>query len=355
MRKRTDSRIRTAQIILILFVLSFLLSGCDLGSVLSGGIASSNAVTYSGFAMDTTLEIRAYGVDESVTDEAVLLVRTMEDRFSVTTETSDVAELNETGMTEADPMTTELVRRALELCDETGGTLDITVYPVLRAWGFTTGTYTVPSEATLRDLLKRVDHRLVAVDGDRITVPDGVMVDLGAVAKGYACDRMRDVLTEGGATSALIDFGGNICAIGTKPDGKSWRIGVRSPEGNGLAGVLDVSDECVVTSGGYERYFTADDGTVYWHILDPATGYPAKNGLISVTIVGPSGIRCDALSTALFVMGTEKAVDFWREKQDFDAILITDDGRMLLTPGVADRFTADKDCPFAVESIGGAK
>ncbi len=334
---------------MLLFALSFLLSGCGTGT------ATPNESTFSGFAMDTALEIRAYGVESTVVGEAVDLVLSMENRLSVTIETSDVAQLNEDGTVSADPVTAELVRSALALCDETGGALDITIFPVLRAWGFTTSDYSVPSEAALRDLLERVDYRAVSVSGSRITVPDGAMIDLGSVAKGYACDRMRAVLTEGGATSALIDFGGNICAIGAKPDGSPWRIGIRSPEGNGLAGSVTVTDGYVVTSGGYERFFTGDDGTVYWHLIDPETGYPAKNGLISVTIVGTEGTRCDALSTALFVMGTEKAVSFWREKQDFDAILITDDGRILLTPGAADRFTADKDCPYAVETIGGAK
>ena len=327
-------------------------TGCSPGGSSGGQSGTKNGEeARDGFAMDTYYSIRAYGVSDSVIDGAVGSLRTMEDLLSVTIETSDIATLNRSGKATVDPLTKDLLEGALDLCEETGGALDVTVYPVLRAWGFTTGEHRVPSEAELAALLKRVGYRNVSIEGDTVTVPDGVMVDLGSVAKGYACDRMREILAEGGATSALIDFGGNICAIGSKPDGSPWKIGIRSPEGEGLAGALSVTDECVVTSGGYERYFEDADGNVWWHILDPKTGYPAKNGLISVTIVGTSGIRCDALSTALFVMGTEKAVAFWRGKGGFEMVLITEDGELLLTPGLEDRFVPNSLMTYPVKVL----
>ncbi len=347
MLKNSENRKRTAPIGLLLFVLFFLLCGCEAGLV----PRFPAEATIDTFAMDTTLTIRAYGVSRDVPEAAERLVRTMEERLSVTIETSDVAVLNRDGAVNADPVTAELLAETLALCDETRGALDVTVYPVLRAWGFTTGENRVPDPSEIASLLETVDYRTVSVGGEAVSVPDGVMVDLGSVAKGYACDRMREVLAEGGAASALIDFGGKICEIGSKPDGSAWQIGIRDPGRNGLTGALKVTDEYVVTSGGYERFFEDPDGNIWWHILDPATGYPARNGLLSVTIVGTKGVRCDALSTALFVMGTEKAVAFWREKGDFEMILVTDDGRLLLTSGLKERFTPAPEASYTVETV----
>jgi len=350
---------RTVQNGLLVFVLSFLLclfSGCAAG--LFGGTAGQTETERTVYAMDTYLTVRAYGdasdntseaILDRVLDDALKEVEALEKKLSVTIETSEIAKANATGSAALSTVTAELLTRALELCEETDGALDITVYPLVRAWGFTTGETRVPGEEEIRELLPYVDYRRVAL-GYSVTLEDGMAIDLGSVAKGFACDKMARRLKDV-TGSALIDFGGNICAIGAKPDGSDWRIGVRSPEGNDLLGVLSVRDRFVVTSGGYERCFTDADGNLRWHIIDPKTGYPARNGLLSVTVVGTKGIRCDALSTALFVMGTEKAIGFWREKGDFGMILVTDDGRLLVTPDLAKTFTADKNAPYAQETI----
>ena len=134
-------------------------------------------------------------------------------------------------------------------------------------------------------------------------------------------------------------------ALGSKPDGSPWRIGVQNPLGDGYIGVLEVTDQAVITSGGYERYFV-EDGKTYWHIIDPATGAPAHSGLISVTIIGGSGLMCDGLSTALFVMGLEDAAQFWRETGNFEAVFVTEDGQITITEGLTDRFSLADESPF---------
>ena len=166
-----------------------------------------------------------------------------------------------------------------------------------------------------------MDYQSIQLTGDTVTVPGECQIDLGAVAKGYIGDLVADMLRERGITSVLLNLGGNVQAVGAKPDGSPWRIGVRDPLADGNLGVLEITDQAVVTSGGYERYFTDADGSVYWHILDPQTGYPARNGLISVTVVSSEGKKSDALSTALFVMGTEGAAEYWRTHGSFEMLL----------------------------------
>ncbi|MBQ8116653.1 MAG: FAD:protein FMN transferase [Lachnospiraceae bacterium] len=320
------------------------------------------------FAMDTYFSLKAYGSDA---EEALSLceerTRELEALLSVTAQGSDVWRIDHgdhgqaasgqaasgqtaagqtasVGTTEIAADTYRVMAEALELGSRTGGALDITLYPVLKAWGFTAGEYRIPEREELEKLLSRVDYREVRLQEEAgayyAIVPEGAEVDLGAVAKGYTGDVLIDILRRQGVTSAILDLGGNVQTLGTRPDGTPWRVAVRDPfDRSQIAGVLDIEDKCVITSGGYERYFTGEDGQIYWHILDPATGEPARNGLLSVTIVGDHGVRCDAYSTALFVMGRESAVDFWRQQGDFEMILVCEDGEMVLTEGLRDRFT----------------
>ena len=152
---------------------------------------------------------------------------------------------------------------------------------------------------------------------------------------------IADLLRENGIDSAYLHLGGNVQTVGSKPDGSDFRIGLQDPTGDGIVGVLEASDLAAVTSGAYERYFIGADGNRYGHIMDPVTGRPVQNGLLSVTVIAGEGRVCDALSTALFVMGAEQAAEYWRQNQYFDMILITEDGDIYLTAGASERFTVD--------------
>ena len=325
-------------------------------SLLLGGCAPSTAersVTF--FAMDTYMTLRVFDGDDALLDDAEEVVTDMERRISVTDEGSEIAHLNRVGKSKLSLDTRALLKRALALCEETAGALDITVYPLVRAWGFTTNRQHVPEEETIRSLLPAVGYRGVTWDGDAAVLPAGAEIDLGAVAKGYLGERLAVLLRMRGVSSALLDLGGNIQTVGKKPDGTPWHIAVRAPQGDGNLGVVDVEDEAVVTSGGYERFFTGEDGTVYWHILDPATGYPARSGVISATVVGKDGARCDALATALFVLGAERATAFWRQHKDFEMLLLTEDGELLVTPQLSERFTPNGDAGYRLQVIDRVK
>ncbi|MDE6259662.1 MAG: FAD:protein FMN transferase [Oscillospiraceae bacterium] len=289
------------------------------------------------FAMDTVMTLRLYeGGDDALLDEAEARVKELEALWSVTDENSEIYALNRDGEGPLSRSTAELLDTALGMCRRTNGALDISIYPVLRAWGFTTGEYAVPDEDAIAALLPLVDYTQVRWDGTYASLPDGMEIDLGSVAKGYTGDILSDYLKGNGVTSAMLDLGGNIQTVGAKPDGSPWRVGVRDPEGDGNIGVVEVIDQAVVTSGGYERYFE-EDGVRYWHILDPKTGSPARSGLVSVTVVGDCGAVCDALSTALFVMGREGAVAFWLRhgaELGFELVLVEEDGSVTITKGL---------------------
>lgn len=291
------------------------------------------------FAMDTVMTLRLYGGgDGALLDEAEGRVKELEALWSVTDEGSEIYALNHTGAAELSRPTAELLDTALGMCGRTDGALDISIYPVLRAWGFTTGEYAIPDDGAIAALLPLVDYTRVGRDGGAYaSLPSGMEIDLGSVAKGYTGDELSRLLKGSGVTSAMLDLGGNIQAVGAKPDGSPWRVGIRDPEGDGNVGVVEVTDKAVVTSGGYERYFE-EDGVRYWHILDPKTGRPARSGLASVTVVGESGVLCDALSTALFVTGLDGALAHWRQHRDFEAVFVCEDGSVTITAGLEDSF-----------------
>jgi len=307
---------------------------------------TSNPSERSVFAMDTCITIQAYGrYAKAALDDVENQIYTMDEQWSVTDEGSEIYAANHSG---GKPVsigadTSQLINFALTMARNTDGALDPTIYPVLMAWGFTTEEYHVPSQEELNGLLPLVDYKKISLTDTTLAVPNGMQLDLGAVAKGYAGDKAVDILRNHGVTSALVNLGGNVQTIGAKPDGSLWRIGVRNPFTDSNLGVLEIKDVAVVTSGGYERYFTDSEGNVYWHILDPDTGCPADSGLASVTVVAPEGKMCDALSTALFVMGTEKAVDFWHNSQNFEMLLVTIDGGIYLTEGLENAFTLSDD------------
>lgn len=293
------------------------------------------------WAMDTYMNLTAYGNKaEDALAKAEEKINKLDALLSVTSETSDIWRINNS---EGQPVevaddTAEIIRTAIEYGDKTG-TLDVTIYPVLKEWGFTTHDYKIPDDDTLDSLLKNVDYSAIQLNGNTVTIPEYYMIDMGSLAKGYTSDKVIEELRKNGVKSAIVSLGGNVQSLGIKPDGLQWTVAIKNPfsPAENMC-ILSIGEKAVITSGNYERFFTGKDGNNYWHIIDKADGYPADNGLVSVTIIGDSGIMCDALSTSLFIAGTEQAQEYWRNNGGFDMVLVTDDGRLLYTDGIADSF-----------------
>lgn len=327
------------RIVLWLAGLALLLSGCAL--------TQKTPAESQIFAMDTVMSFRIYGEAETAQtalEQAAGIVNQLEQRLSVTNPNSEISLANRTqgSWRQLSPDTTDLLQQALALCEETEGNLDITAYPAVKAWGFTTGDYRVPEQEELQKLAKRIDWTQVKAEEGRVYLPVGTELDLGAVAKGYAGDCLAKLMEQMGVDCAMFSLGGNIQAVGSRPDGAPWRIGIQDPagdEGSYLA-ALEVENKAVVTSGGYQRYFM-QDGQTWWHIMDPETAAPAQTDLLSVTVVGASGTICDGLSTALFVMGSEDAAQFWREHPEAgsEMVFVRADGTIVLTQGLEDTFS----------------
>ncbi len=314
-----------------------------LAALLTGCSDKAHEKTF--FAMDTIITLSAYGnnAPEAIS-AAEQRIKELEGTFSVTNEQSDISRINRSeGLeTEISADTAGLLSLTLDIAEKTGGALDPTIYPVLLAWGFTTGENRVPEKEEIASLLQNTGYENVILGKSAVTLPRGFMLDMGAVGKGFAGDKAAQILSEHGITSALLDLGGNIQAVGAKPDGSPWRIALRDPQSGGNLGILELVGKAAVTSGAYERYFTDEVGNTYGHIIDPKTGCPADSDLLQTTVIADSGAYADALSTALFVMGLEGAEEFHKKNGGFDMILIDKDGNIHITEGISGDFTPNE-------------
>lgn len=306
------------------------------------------------FAMDTVMSITAYGDEaEEAVPAAVAKVNALEALLSRTRADSEVSALNAAapGTVPISGDTARVLSLAVEWSEKTGGAFDVTVAPVSAAWGFGGGEeHRVPAREELEELLTLVDSGALTVSGNTAALEKaGMEIDLGGIAKGYASGQAEQVLRERGVESALLDLGHNITVIGGKPDGSAWRVAVQDPrDSSGAVGVLSLRDTSAVTSGGYQRYFE-QDGVVYHHIIDPRTGYPADSGLLSATVVCADAGLADLLSTATFVLGEKDALALWRAEGGFELVLVTEDGRVVVTEGLSGQFTPDDSAGYTVE------
>ncbi|NBF39721.1 MAG: FAD:protein FMN transferase, partial [Spirochaetes bacterium] len=200
----------------------------------------------------------------------------------------------------------------------------------------------VPSEEEIAERLEKVDYRKVRLDAEEQTIylpEEGMGLDVGGIAKGYAAEEVARILREEGIEHALLDFGGNILAIGVKPDGSKWKIGIQNPRQNRgeFLGIVEDEAMTVVTSGDYERYFEAD-GVRYHHIINSETGHPARTGLSSVTIVAGDSTEADTLSTAVYVMGVERGAELIESLDGIEAAFVTKERSVYMTSGMAESF-----------------
>ena len=309
------------------------------GSAGSGVTAGEKSSGF-GFYFDTVVSVTLYDADETLLSDIWAMCDRYEKLLSKTVEGSDVYRINHAdGETvTVDPETWTILSRAKEMNALSGGAFSVTIAPVVALWDFTGGTERMPTAAELEQTLPLVDDtKLVLGENSTVTLPAGMSIDLGGIAKGYIANQVADLVSARSSGSAM-SFGGNTYVTGTKPSGAAWSIGIQDPNSDTGTPLLVISlDEgTVVTSGVYERYFFRD-GVRYHHILDPQTGISAQTGLLSATVVGLDSMAADAFATCCIVLGPEKAISLL-EAQGQDGLLILEDGSILYTEGFAQKY-----------------
>jgi len=294
------------------------------------------------FVLGTVCTVNLYEKGTTaIYDEIFSRFRDLEAILSANRDDTNIAAINAgagVAPVKAEPETLEILAEGLEYARISDGLLDPTVGPLVKAWNIGTEYAAVPSPETLTAAMSLIDWKKVAVDHDAGTVflPEaGMKLDLGAIAKGYAADEAARIIASHGIKRAIVDLGGNILAVGEKASGTPWRIGIRNPAADegGSALSMQITDAAVVTSGVYERYFV-ENGKHYHHILDPFTGYPEENGLLSVSIVTARSIDADALSTTVFLLGPEAGMRLVNQSDGVEAIFIDQARKVRLSAGL---------------------
>ncbi len=300
-----------------------LLCGCS-------SLPSEEDLTYNDTLFDTVIRVQILDpVDQDVLDGCKKLCQRYDTLFSKTNENSDIYKINHAAGAEVEVSdeTITLLKKGLYYCKLSDGAFDITIGTASALWDFKAETPAVPDASALASAVSHVNYKNIIIEDNLVHLADpNAAIDVGAIAKGYIADRLKEYLKDNGVHHAVIDLGGNILTVGTKTDGSDYNIGIQKPfdkTGTPVTSVK-VADQSVVTTGIYQRYFEID-GVRYHHILDPKTGAPRQNDLYSVTIITDSSLTADALSTTCFLMGYEKGMSLINQLENVDAVFITND------------------------------
>ena len=311
---------KTLRILCAFIICSLFLTGCTV---------NKEPISKTGIYFDTVISIKLYdSQDTEILEQCFSFCEEFEHTISRTIETSEISQINHSNgkPVTVSNTTIELLEQGIHYSELTNGAFDISIAPLSELWDFKNNPGKVPSENDIQDALSHVSYENILIDGNTVTLLDPDMsIDLGAIAKGYMADQLKSYLLSQGVESALIDLGGNILAVGSKPDNSNFTIGIKKPFEDGeMISTESISDISVVTSGCYERYFEVDD-KIYHHILNTETGYPCDNGLYSVTIFSENSVDGDALSTSCFALGLEEGVKLIESLDSIDALFVTSD------------------------------
>ncbi|MCM1252884.1 MAG: FAD:protein FMN transferase [Clostridium sp.] len=320
-------------LLISVFLFVFWVGGCK---------KADEPVTASGFYFDTVIQITIYDAGKKdCLDGCMSLAEKYENMLSPTIEGSDIWNINHSGgrSVTVSNETASLLNTALSYCEMSGGRIDLTMETVSALWDFHADDASlgqIPDKKTLTEALIHVDYHNLLIEDNTVTLLDtDSAVSLGFIAKGYIADKIKEYLVSQNVESAIINLGGNLLAVGIKPDGTPFRFGIQTPfdEQGVPITTLSVSDKSVVSSGVYERYFYQDD-VLYHHILDTANGYPVQNNLLGVTILSDSSTTGDALSTTCFVLGLDEGMELVESLDGVEAVFITDDYRLHYSSGL---------------------
>ena len=360
-RSRSHSRFFYLILCTVLVCPMLLFTGCGNITDTDSFNNENEPISISSIKLNTAVQITIYdSQDKALLDDCLALCDKYELIFSRTNENSELYKLNHrkdtsdedsnaVGQTTPYPVSgtadtwhisedlASLLSEGLNITRESDGAFDIAIAPLTSLWDFTAEDPKVPDDAAIQKALPLCSSNGVTIDGQDITLPsDDIQFDVGAIAKGYIADRLKDFLVKKGVNSAIINLGGNVLCIGSKPDGTPFKVGIQKPfaDRNETEAVMDITGKSVVSSGIYERCFK-QNGKLYHHILNPKTGYPYDNSLISVTIISDQSVDGDALSTTCFALGLEDGLKF-AEKKGVQAVFITEDYELHYTDGFRD-------------------
>ena len=360
-RSRSHSRFFYLILCTVLVCPMLLFTGCGNITDADTSTTGNQPISISSIKLNTAVQITIYdSQDKALLNDCLALCDKYELIFSRTNEKSELYKLNHRkdvsdgdfgtdGPTTPYPVSgtadtwhisedlAALLSEGLDITRESDGAFDIAIAPLTSLWDFTAEDPEVPDDAAIQKALPLCSSDGVTIDGEDITLlSDDIQFDVGAIAKGYIADRLKDFLIKKGVKSAIINLGGNVLCIGSKPDGTPFKIGIQKPfaDRNETEAVMDITGKSVVSSGIYERCFK-QDGKLYHHILNPQTGYPYDKSLISVTIISDQSVDGDALSTTCFALGLEDGLKF-AEKKGVQAVFITEDYELHYTDGFRD-------------------
>lgn len=294
--------------------------------------------TGSKFLMDTLVQMKVTGKNaEKVLNLSFDRIEELENLMSKTLKKSEIYKINHSSEpVEISDDTIKVLNKSIHYAELTSGRFDPSIGPLVELWGIGTEDARVPTEEEIAEAKKLVNYKNIEIDNNKVFLKQKDMqLDLGAIAKGYAADEVKRIAEENNIKSAFVNLGGNVLVIGHKADGSKWRIGIQDPRKNrgNIMAVIKAVDKTIVTSGNYERYFEKN-GNIYHHIIDPATGYPADSGLLSVSIISESSFDADALSTSVFILGLEKGMEFIKDQKNVEVLFITEDLKVYLSPGL---------------------
>jgi thiamine biosynthesis lipoprotein len=310
------------------------------------------------FAMDTVIMYKVFGKQAkealSASKKETARMEGMLSRFITDSEISKINQAAGKDFIKVSPETYQVLAQALKYSGCCEGRFDVTIGPLAELWRNSKKMLSAPEDRTIKQILPLVNHHELMLHSSsqsvRLSIP-GQSIDLGGIGKGFTADRILHILKLYGIKSAFTNFGGNVAAIGSRPDGEPWRVGITHPRSEKeLIGAVSIVNKSVVTSGDYQRYFIGKDGRRYHHILDPVTGYPSASGLIGVTVVADSSMMADALSTILFIIGLRKGSELLKTFPGTEAIFIADNLQVYVTEGLKKVFIVNKGIKVSIIS-----
>ncbi|WP_202710654.1 FAD:protein FMN transferase [Sporosalibacterium faouarense] len=329
-------------------IIYFLIFAIIITTALSGCTDNqqpTETLSKDSFMLGTFVVVTLYDhQNEEIIDKVFNRFDEIENRMSINIETSDVSKINDNAGIKPVKVHDDVyyvLKKAKEFAQISHGAFEPTIGPLVKLWGIGTEHERIPSEGEIEENLLKIDYNKLELMEDNMVYlsEPGMVLDLGGIAKGYAADEAKKILLENKVESAIIDLGGNIFAVGSKPNGDAWRIGIQDPYRvrQKHVGIVQDEDISVVTSGNYERYFEKD-GVRYHHIIDSKTGYPARNNVAGISVLSDTSIQGDGLSTAFYVLGVEEGLKLANSLDEIEIIYITKDKKLYLSKGVKDKF-----------------